>query len=372
MIVSYDPLLVTLSIAIAILGSFAGLQLARRLVAKSGTLRKAMLSGAAVTIGAGIWSMHFVGMLAVSLPVTINYDILLTLVSALLAILMTGLGLFIAQLRAAEPAPPGLGRSGDGPRHLDHALRRHGRCARQLHHRLSVRSGDRLGADRHRGLRPWPCGWPSARKAPWQTFAAAAVMGLAISGMHYTAMAAASFMPVEVLTDYAAPALSPHLLAIVVALAAFLIFGLALLIALPDRPTPREQDLPAAKPDAEAEPEAAAPERLSRLPVERNKTTILLELDEIVSIQADAHYTRIYDGRESYFCSYALSELEAKLDPAKFLRVHRSHIINLRHAKAFERRKEQGLLRLTGASAPSVPVSRRNVSKLEAALGLRI
>ena len=51
--------------------------------------------------------------------------------------------------------------------------------------------------------------------------------------------------------------------------------------------------------------------------------------------------------------------------------MHRSHIINLKHAKAFERRKEQGLLRLSGAAAPSVPVSRRNVGKLETALGLR-
>ena len=96
MIITYDPLLVGLSIVIAIVGAYAGLRLARRVARKRGSLRKALLSGAAVAIGSGIWSMHFVGMLAVSLPVTINYDVLLTLVSALVAILVTGLGLFIA------------------------------------------------------------------------------------------------------------------------------------------------------------------------------------------------------------------------------------------------------------------------------------
>ncbi|HCA26946.1 MAG TPA: hypothetical protein DEP05_04785 [Betaproteobacteria bacterium] len=65
MIATYDPLLVTISVVIAILGSYTGLRLARRLVPKSGLARKALLSGAAVTIGCGIWSMHFVGMLAI-------------------------------------------------------------------------------------------------------------------------------------------------------------------------------------------------------------------------------------------------------------------------------------------------------------------
>ncbi len=368
MIVTYDPLLVSLSIAIAILGSFAGLQLARKLVGESGALRKAMLSGAAVTIGAGIWSMHFVGMLAVSLPVTINYDILLTLVSALLAILMTGLGITIASY--GPPSPKRLAGAGLAMGLGISTMHYVGMAAVRANCVIDYQSGlvaaSVLVGIAASTLAMWLAFSP---KAPWQTFAAGIVMGLAISGMHYTAMAAASFLPVEVLFDYAAPALSAHLLAIVVALAAFLIFGLALLIALPDRPKAPQSAQSAAP--AEAAAGEPAPERLSRLPVERNKTTILLELDEIVSIQADAHYTRIYDGRESYFCSYALSELEALLDPAQFLRVHRSHIINLKHAKAFERRKEQGLLRLSGAAAPSVPVSRRNVGKLETALGLR-
>ncbi len=191
--------------------------------------------------------------------------------------------------------------------------------------------------------------------------------------MHYTAMAAATFLPVEVLIEYAAPALSPYLMAIVVALAAFLIFGLALLIALPDQGRAEAQSAAAGEPaDTEppAAPEGQRPERLTRLPVERNKTTLLLDLEQIVSIQAEAHYTRVSDGAETYFCSFSLSELEARLDPAVFLRVHRSHIINLKHARAFEKHREQALVRLGGDDGASVPVSRRNVPRLREALGL--
>ncbi len=96
MVATYDPLLILLSVVIAILGAYAGLRLARGLLRQGGTLRKALLSAAAVTIGGGIWSMHFVGMLALELPVVINYDVLLTLISALVSILVTGIGLSIA------------------------------------------------------------------------------------------------------------------------------------------------------------------------------------------------------------------------------------------------------------------------------------
>lgn len=367
MIIAYDPLLVALSVVIAILGSYTGLRLARRVVPARGALRKTLLSGAAVTIGGGIWSMHFVGMLAVELPVTINYDVLLTLISVLLAILVTGLGLSIAsygELTARKRAFAGLFMGlGISTMHYVGMAAVRANCVVTYNGGL-VAASILIGIAAST-LALWLAFSP---KGPWQTVAAAAVMGLAISGMHYTAMAAATFLPVEVLIAFSAPALSPHLLAIVVAVAAFLIFGVTLLIALPDLPRDRGEPAPERAAAGTEGAEAVAP--LKRLPVERNKVTLLLDPDEIVSIQAEAHYTRVCDGADSYFCHYSLSELEERLDPAVFLRVHRSHIINLTHAKAFERRKEQGLVKLDGRAAASVPVSRRNVPKLRAALGI--
>jgi NO-binding membrane sensor protein with MHYT domain len=382
MIITYDPLLVGLSIVIAIVGSYAGLRLARRLARKSGSLRKALLSGAAVAIGSGIWSMHFVGMLAVSLPVTINYDVLLTLVSALVAILVTGLGLFIASygtLTGRKLALAGvLMGLGISTMHYVGMAAVRANCV--INYDAGLVAGSVLIGILASTLALWLAFNP---RGTWLTLAAATVMGLAISGMHYTAMAAATFLPAEVVMAYAAPALNPHLLAIVVAVAAFLIIGFTTLIALPDMPpAAREAASTRASPDValvsdtapdriEGAPHDPASGYLTKLPVQRNKTTLLLDLDEIVSIQADAHYTRVHDGAGSHFCSFSLSDLEARLDPARFLRVHRSYIVNLDHARAFERHKEQGRIRLDGAAAPSVPVSRRNVPKLRVALGLQ-
>lgn len=382
MIVTYDPLLVALSVVIAVFGSYTGLRLGRRMAPRRGSARKAFLAGAAVTIGVGIWSMHFVGMLAVHLPVTINYDVLLTLVSALLAILVTGIGLSIAsygRLTARKLAIAGVFMGlGISTMHYVGMAAVRANCIVDYSPWLVIASV--LIGIAASTLALWLA---FNLEGLWRTIAAAVVMGLAISGMHYTAMAAATFLPVEVLIEYAAPALSPHLLAIVVAVTAFLICGMTLLVALPDRPaedvaqTPLpEVEAAAAVParangsEGEAPVFAAENGRLWRLPVQRNKTTIFLDLDRIVGIRADAHYTRVYDGKESYFCSLSLSELEARLDPATFLRVHRSYIVNLRHAESFERHNEQGLIHLTGTAAPSVPVSRRNVHKLRSALGL--
>ena len=383
MIITYDPLLVGLSIVIAVVGAYAGLRLARRVARKSGSVRKALLSGAAVAIGSGIWSMHFVGMLAVSLPVTINYDVLLTLVSALVAILMTGLGLFIASygaLTARKLAFAGvLMGLGISTMHYVGMAAVRANCV--IDYNAGLVGGSVLIGILASSLALWLAFNP---RGNWLTLPAATVMGLAISGMHYTAMAAATFLPAEAIVSFAAPALNPHLLAIVVAVAAFLIIGATTLIALPDmppaeeKPAARTADSPgvtlargAASQQIEQAPHDPASGYLAKLPVQQNKATLFLDLDAIVSIQADAHYTRVHDGSGSFFCSYSLSDLEARLDPVRFLRVHRSYIVNLDHARAFERHNEQGLIRLDGAAAPSVPVSRRNVPKLRMALGLQ-
>jgi NO-binding membrane sensor protein with MHYT domain len=384
MIVTYDPLLVVLSVVIAVFGSYTGLRLARRMVPRNGSSRKAFLAGSAMTIGVGIWSMHFVGMLAVHLPVTINYDVLLTLVSALLAILVTGIGLSIAsygRLTVRKLAFAGIFMGlGISTMHYVGMAAVRANCSISYGPGLVIASV--LIGIAASTLALWLA---FNLEGLWRTIAAAVVMGVAISGMHYTAMAAATFLPVEVLIEYAAPALSPNLLAIVVAVTAFLICGMTLLMALPDRPEPEDETAAATAAQIEAPAQAAAAPANGvrhdvapaaeggpqwRLPVQRNKTTIFLDLDRIVGIRADAHYTCVYDGTESYFCSLSLSELEARLDPAKFLRVHRSYIVNIRHAESFERHNEQGLIHLTGTAAPSVPVSRRNVHKLRSALGL--
>ena len=68
MSVPHEPWLVLLSIAIAIQGSFVGLSLARELDSSEGFRRRLALAGSALTLATGVWSMHFVGMLAANFP----------------------------------------------------------------------------------------------------------------------------------------------------------------------------------------------------------------------------------------------------------------------------------------------------------------
>src|SRR5712691_982621 len=87
---SHDPVLVALSILIAALASYTALDLATRMrAAASGRASSGWLAAAAIAMGGGIWSMHFVGMLAFSLPgIEVSYDPFRTLLSLVIPIVV--------------------------------------------------------------------------------------------------------------------------------------------------------------------------------------------------------------------------------------------------------------------------------------------
>lgn len=94
--VNYNPYLVIVSVFVAVLASYAALDLAGRVTTARGTSRKVWLFGGATAMGTGIWSMHFLGMLACSLQdLSISYNAFLTVISLLAAILASGLALSI-------------------------------------------------------------------------------------------------------------------------------------------------------------------------------------------------------------------------------------------------------------------------------------
>src|SRR6185295_5633236 len=92
---TYDYRFVIVSIAIAISASYAALDLAGRVADSRGTGRALWLSGGATAMGLGIWSMHYVGMLAFSLPVSVEYDWPTVLASLLAAILASAVALWV-------------------------------------------------------------------------------------------------------------------------------------------------------------------------------------------------------------------------------------------------------------------------------------
>src|SRR5258708_5157950 len=100
---TYNPYLVVLSILIACFASYTALDLPGHLGAARGLARRGWLAAAAITMGGGIWSMHFVAMLAFVMPIPMSYDIGVTALSLVVAIFVTGVGFYVISRQGASP-----------------------------------------------------------------------------------------------------------------------------------------------------------------------------------------------------------------------------------------------------------------------------
>ncbi|HEY0680910.1 MAG TPA: MHYT domain-containing protein [Steroidobacter sp.] len=196
---SYDVLLVGLSVVIAILAAYAALDFAVRINAASGSMRMVRLAGGAICMGVGIWSMHYVGMLAFQLPIPVRYDWPTVVLSLLAAVFASAVALFVVSRRQMGLIRATLGSivMGGGIATMHYvgmeAMRLAAICTYStplvtLSVILAiVISFVALWITFH--LRTDPKAW--SRKK----LVASVVMGAAIPVMHYTGMAAASFIP---------------------------------------------------------------------------------------------------------------------------------------------------------------------------------
>src|SRR5580698_8203048 len=100
---SYDHRLVVLSVLLAVLASYAALDLASRVTAAHGRIRLAWLFGGASAMGLGIWSMHYIGMLAFSLPIPVFYDWPTVVLSLVAAILASAVALYVVSRQRMGP-----------------------------------------------------------------------------------------------------------------------------------------------------------------------------------------------------------------------------------------------------------------------------
>ncbi|MBI4987001.1 MAG: LytTR family transcriptional regulator DNA-binding domain-containing protein [Rhodocyclales bacterium] len=116
--------------------------------------------------------------------------------------------------------------------------------------------------------------------------------------------------------------------------------------------------------------EDAACRSLYKLPVSLAGRIALLDIGDVAFLRADGHYTEVCAGGKHYFCSLSLSQLESRLPGERFVRVHRSYIINLAHASAVSRRDEQFAISIAGDCGHEIPVSRVNAPRLRELLGV--
>src|SRR3954468_19785777 len=92
---SHDPTLAFLSYVVAFFASYTALDMGERLRTAHGKARTLWLTGSAIVLGGGIWSMHFVAMLAFRISLAVSYDAALTILSMLVAIIFTSIGFYI-------------------------------------------------------------------------------------------------------------------------------------------------------------------------------------------------------------------------------------------------------------------------------------
>jgi PAS domain S-box-containing protein len=239
---SYDVRLVALSYLVAILASYAALDLAGRVTATHGRARRLWLAGGAITMGLGIWTMHFTGMLAFQLSMPMRYDTPLVVLSFLIAIAASGFALFMAS-RPTLTLPTLLGGGlclGLGIAAMHYTGMAAMDVDGAIHYRPLIVGASLLIAISASVVALWlafhlrsmqgSVGSWIARK-----LGSAGVMGTAIVGMHYTGMAAATFTTTH--TGHVMEALdtSTFTLAIALSVATLIILSVALLSALVDR-----------------------------------------------------------------------------------------------------------------------------------------
>ncbi len=112
------------------------------------------------------------------------------------------------------------------------------------------------------------------------------------------------------------------------------------------------------------------PRLLFKLPVYKDNKVLLVDLSEVVHFKSEGHYTNVYTRDEQYLCNLSLSNLEERLSTEKFVRIHRSHMINMSYAKYFEKVDDQCTLIMDTSDEIALPVSRSKVKMLRERLGL--
>jgi diguanylate cyclase len=228
----YDPRFVAMSVAIAIMASYVALDVMGRVSAPSGHAGWWWLCGP-IAMGVGIWSMHFVGMLAFHLPVPIGYDGVLVLLSVLVAVGASGLALFVASrpslpLFVLASASLSMGAAISGMHYIGMAAMR--LPATVTWHRILVTLSVVIAvvASFVALLMAFRLRRTAGGLFRWVKFEAAIVMGIAISGMHYTGMAAARFTPAAIDVQIGALSLHTTGMSISVIAGTFIILSMAL------------------------------------------------------------------------------------------------------------------------------------------------
>jgi diguanylate cyclase (GGDEF)-like protein/PAS domain S-box-containing protein len=234
----YDLRLVALSIVIAVFSSFAALDLAGRVTASKNRARVAWLIGGSAAMGFGIWSMHYIGMLALSMPMPMFYDPPTVLLSLFAAIVASAVALFTVSRERMGVWQVVVGSICMG----------FGIAAMHYIGMAALRVSARVSYN------PWlvlvsvvlavtislvalllTFHVREEKKTTGRKIVSALVMGSAIPIMHYTGMWAASFRPSDSLVDHSHAASISSIGITAIAVSSLLALTLVIVTAFLDR-----------------------------------------------------------------------------------------------------------------------------------------
>ena len=233
---TYDMLLVALSYLVAALASFTALDLAGRLHDNSRKMKRLWIAGGALTLGCGVWSMHFIGMLAFKLPMEVQYDTWTTFYSFTFVTVSAGCALIIHTTSQNALLRIGLGSLllGSGIAAMHYSGMAAMRMQSEIQYNLTLVSLSIFIAMAASGVALWLFDRFN-EKGRWATLAqrllTAAVMGVAVVGMHYTGMEAAQFTPTGSALSVPAETLDAKKLAVVISIVTLLMFTVSLFLS---------------------------------------------------------------------------------------------------------------------------------------------
>src|SRR5882724_7482564 len=239
LICSHNYSLVALSVLIAMFASYAALDLAGRVTAAGGWIRAVWLLVGAGAMGTGIWSMHYIGMLACILPIPVAYHWPTVLLSLFAAVLASVIALYVVsrQKMSAFRAFAGSVLMGGGIASMHYIGMAAMRMSAISHYDSLLVVLSVVFAVLISLAALWITFHFRDEKAAagWRKIAGAAVMGAAIPIMHYTGMAAAHFTPTGMPADLSRAISISTLGAAGIVAATLIVLGLALLTSSLDR-----------------------------------------------------------------------------------------------------------------------------------------
>ncbi|MGR3712874.1 MAG: MHYT domain-containing protein [Shimia sp.] len=366
---AHNPWLVAVSLAVALVAGATGLSLTRDLSEKSVSQRKLAVALGAVALGGGIWSMHFVAMLGLKLPILFYYDAAITLASALIAILMVALALLLLHFVRRTPVTIVAAGAIVGAGIL--TMHYVGMAGMQLCRPVYTVSGVIGSSVLAIALCILAIGIAYSVRSNRTIVIGTLCFGAAVFSVHFLAMQGTNFVALDNIREFG-PMISNEIMAVGVILSSFVIFGAFLwvgttyLVPVQSGAAPIDE---LNEPSANSGASSLSETNVARIPCERDGGKVFVAASDVVFVRADGHYTQVYTETDKYFCVWPITEAVKRLVPCGFLRVHRSYLVNPKKVVRFERNKDKGQCTFGDSDLPPVPVSRSNLKEAQSAFG---